>query len=126
MSVERTWGTVGVSQEDSEITEIGLYLEEINKFPRLERREEIDLGGKIKAGRKARARLSRGDLTAEERVELSHQVSSGEEAKEKLIISNLRLVVWKAKKHQGRGVRQTLPILDLCCLADSRKNNSGH
>jgi RNA polymerase primary sigma factor len=49
-------------------------------------------------------------LTAEEEVELAQRIERGDrEAKERMINSNLRLVVSIAKKYQGHG----LPLLDL-------------
>ena len=49
-------------------------------------------------------------LTKEEEVELSKRIEQGDlEAKERMINSNLRLVVANAKKYQG----QDLPLLDL-------------
>jgi RNA polymerase primary sigma factor len=49
-------------------------------------------------------------LTAEEEVELSKRIEEGDaEAKERMINSNLRLVVSLAKRYQG----QDLPLLDL-------------
>ena len=49
-------------------------------------------------------------LTASEEVQLAKRIESGDRAaKERLINSNLRLVVSIAKKHRGRD----LPMLDL-------------
>jgi RNA polymerase primary sigma factor len=62
---------------------ISMYLKEIDKFPLLSREEEIELAEKADKGDK--------------------------QAKEKLIVSNLRFVVSIAKKYQGNGV----PLSDL-------------
>ena len=49
-------------------------------------------------------------LTADEEIELAKRIEDGDlEAREKMIRSNLRLVVSIAKRYQGRG----LPLLDL-------------
>src|SRR3954464_10477438 len=49
-------------------------------------------------------------LTAEEEIELAKRIGGGDaEAKERMINSNLRLVVSLAKRYQG----QDLPLLDL-------------
>ena len=68
---------------NEEMTSLELYLHEIEKFPLLSKEEEKELG----------LRLLDGD----------------EDAKAKLIESNLRLVVFIAKKYRGRGI----PLLDL-------------
>ena len=62
---------------------LGLFLRELRNYPLLSAEEEIDLA----------QRIERGDLAA----------------KEKLVNSNLRLVVSLAKRYQG----QELPLLDL-------------
>lgn len=62
---------------------ISVYLKEIDQIPLLNRDEEVELA----------RRASTGD----------------EEAKEKLIVSNLRFVVSVAKKYQGHGI----PLTDL-------------
>ena len=66
-----------------EMTSLELYLQEIEKFPLLSKEEEKELGLKLLKGDK--------------------------DAKTKLIESNLRLVVFIAKKYRGRGI----PLLDL-------------
>lgn len=63
---------------------VKIYLQQIGRFPLLTKKEEIELGERIK---------KYGCL----------------KSKEKLVISNLRLAVHIAKKYVGRG----LPLLDL-------------
>jgi RNA polymerase primary sigma factor len=62
---------------------MSLFLQEVRRYPLLTREEEIELA----------QRIERGDL----------------EAKERLVNSNLRLVISNARKYQG----QDLPLLDL-------------
>lgn len=66
-----------------EVDLVKIYLKEIRRFPLLSREEEIELA----------QRAERGD----------------QEAKEKLINANLKLVVSIAKNYQGHGI----PLLDL-------------
>lgn len=60
-----------------------LFLNDVGRYPLLTKQEEVDLA----------QRIERGDIAA----------------KERLITSNLRLVVANAKKYQGQG----MPLLDL-------------
>ena len=62
---------------------MSLFLQEVRRFPLLSREEEVELA----------QRIERGDL----------------EAKERLVNSNLRLVISNARKYQGH----ELPLLDL-------------
>ncbi len=62
---------------------MSLFLQEVRRYPLLTRQDEIELA----------ERIERGDL----------------EAKERLVNSNLRLVISNARKYQG----QELPLLDL-------------
>ena len=74
-------------------------------------REEAEHGGGTDALQLFLKEISRFRLlTPREEVELSKRIEQGDRAaKERLINSNLRLVVSIAKKHQGRD----LPMLDL-------------
>ena len=77
----------GVSRDerpsDTHTDLVRLFLNEIGRFPLLTADEEIDLAKRIESG--------------------------DDEARQKMIRSNLRLVVSIAKRYQGRG----LPLLDL-------------
>jgi RNA polymerase primary sigma factor len=87
-----------------------LYLREISRNPLLTAEEEVTLAKQLEAGKAARARIEQGGIDdAAERVQLDLDVQRGEEARQRLIESNLRLVVSVARKYLGRG----LSFLDL-------------
>ncbi len=85
---------------------VHMYLKEIGKVPLLTRDEEVDLAKKAEAGEKATAILrEKGDgLTREELRTLRRKERAGQEARRKLVESNLRLVVSIAKRYVGRGM----------------------
>ena len=94
------------------------YLREIGKVPLLTREDEVELAMAMEAGKEAEQKLENARLSAErgidvitpeERRELEELVRKGKEARERLIVSNLRLVVSIAKRYMNRG----LAFLDL-------------
>ena len=87
-----------------------LYLREISRNPLLTAEEEVELAQALEAGKAAREQLEAG-ITAGDtrRAELDRLIEVGEEARRRLIESNLRLVVSVARKYLGRG----LSFLDL-------------
>lgn len=100
---------------DGSLTEIdtndmvGLYLKQAAEVPLLTQQEEIDLAKAIERGRTSRDELAKGGTPYERREELRKNIEDGTRARERLIISNSRLVISVAKKYIGRGV----PFLDL-------------
>ncbi|HEY3063923.1 MAG TPA: sigma-70 family RNA polymerase sigma factor [Chloroflexota bacterium] len=82
-----------------------MYLGEISRTPLLTADEEVQLAQERDAGREAQARLD----TGEDDPHVHELVRRGEAARQRLIESNLRLVVAVAKKYLGRG----LSFLDL-------------
>jgi RNA polymerase primary sigma factor len=82
------------------------YLKQINKAPLLTAEEERDLGEKVRAVFSASERFAKGEITLadKERVE-----SDGAAARDRMVQSNLRLVVNIAKKYTHRG----MPLGDL-------------
>jgi RNA polymerase primary sigma factor len=88
---------------------VGLYLKQAAEVPLLTPQEEIDLAMAIEQGRFARDELAKGRIAARRRELLRKDVENGWRARERLIISNSRLVISVAKKYIGRGV----PFLDL-------------
>ena len=88
---------------------VGLYLKQAAEVPLLTSEEEILLSKAIERGRVARDELAAGKVPAERQKKLVKHVEDGWLSRERLIISNSRLVISVAKKYIGRGV----PFLDL-------------
>ena len=88
---------------------VGLYLKQAAEVPLLTPEEEVILSKTIERGRAARDELATAKLTNERRTKLVRYVEDGWRSRERLIISNSRLVISVAKKYIGRGV----PFLDL-------------
>jgi RNA polymerase primary sigma factor len=86
-----------------------LYLREISRARLLTAEEEVSLAQQLEAGVAAREALAAGVEDADERARLDEAVALGHEARQRLIESNLRLVVSVARKYLGRG----LSFLDL-------------
>ena len=86
-----------------------LYLREISRARLLTAVEEVTLAQQLEAGKQARAALDGGIADEDERARLEAQFTTGDEARRRLIESNLRLVVSVARKYLGRG----LSFLDL-------------
>jgi RNA polymerase primary sigma factor len=92
---------------------VRIYLREIGRVPLLTAQDEVELAKAIEAGLFAEEKLQgglgqEGDSGAG-RAELALLVAEGMRAKQRLIESNLRLVVSIAKRYIGRG----LVFLDL-------------
>jgi len=87
------------------------YLNEIGAYPLLTKDDEIELARRIEAGREAAEALSAPGAkhTAEQRRALQRAVRAGDEAHERFVTANLRLVVSIAKAYQSSG----MPLLDL-------------
>jgi RNA polymerase primary sigma factor len=79
-----------------------LYLESVGQHDLLTAAEEIELGQQIEEGRQATARLESGPaVPPAEAVALRRAVRRGEEARERFISANLRLVVANARRYAG-------------------------
>ncbi len=88
---------------------VRMYLQQIGQIPLLTGEEEVSLGKRKDAGILAAEKLQDPSLDPQEKARLQMIVDSGEEAKNGLTESNLRLVVSVAKKYTGRG----MSLLDL-------------
>ena len=94
---------------------VRMYLKDIGKIPLLTLEEETELARQVVEGRDAKKRLEeiesndQNTVSAEEYEHLLDIAEASDEAKDKLVNANLRLVVSIAKRYLGRG----LQFLDL-------------
>jgi RNA polymerase sigma factor (sigma-70 family) len=89
---------------------VGVYLHEISRTPLLDAAAEVALAKAVEAGLYAEHLLDEGELPAGvTREELESLVAEGEDAKDRFIRANLRLVVSIARRY----VRSGMPMLDL-------------
>ncbi|HMC03025.1 MAG TPA: sigma-70 family RNA polymerase sigma factor, partial [Cellulomonadaceae bacterium] len=112
-TARRTRTTDGIDGKDA----VGLYLDGIAKTALLSAEEEVELARRIEAGLYAQAILD-GDIINESRgkkparvtrKELEELARIGEEAMNRFVTANLRLVVSVARKYG----RSAMPLLDL-------------
>jgi RNA polymerase primary sigma factor len=86
-----------------------IYLREAAQTPLLTADEEVDLSKRIERCRRAHEEISRGNLSEERRDELQRFIRDGQNARERMIRANARLVISVARRYSGHG----LPITDL-------------
>ena len=101
----------GARRDGGDLDLVRAYLTGLGAHRLLTREDEAHLGAIIAAGVDARARLADPDagLTPSERARLRRAVRAGDDATERFVCANLRLVVSIAKKYQASGV----DLLDL-------------
>ncbi|MFC4337421.1 sigma-70 family RNA polymerase sigma factor [Salininema proteolyticum] len=89
---------------------IRTYLDAISRIPLLTAEQEVELARRIAAGEEARNRLAEADVPSADKAGLLRAADRGVEAKNRMVQSNLRLVVSIAKKYAATGA---LPLMDL-------------
>lgn len=82
---------------------VKMYLKEIGQIPLLNPKEEPIIAKRIQEGVEAKEKMQETQ-DIEEKKKLASIIADGDEAKQLLISSNLRLVVSIAKKYVGRGM----------------------
>ena len=92
------------------VDQVGDYLRHIGRLPLLTAAEEADIARRIEVGLFAEEKLATETIADKQLVrELKWLVRDGQRAKERMITSNLRLVVSIAKRYSQRG----LPFMDV-------------
>jgi RNA polymerase primary sigma factor len=90
--------------------DVRLYLETAAQEPLLTKEQEVDLAQTIERGKEAEERLDRGRLRSPRSIARAREdVRRAQDARQRFILANLRLVVSVARKYQGHG----LSLLDL-------------
>jgi RNA polymerase sigma factor (sigma-70 family) len=96
--------------ESADTDSLRLYLKDVARYPLLSKEEEVRLAQAIEAGRVVGEQDYRKTiLTSEERIALRTIEIQAAKARQIFVSSNLRLVVFIAKRYQSSGV----PLLDL-------------
>lgn len=106
--VEDTYGSEDLPDEGEEDA-FKIYMCEIAAHRLLTAEEEIQFAKEYEEGINAESELSQVYLVEEERLRLEEIVTTGQAARRRMIESNLRLVVYVARKYKWRG----LLLLDL-------------
>ncbi|HLF26972.1 MAG TPA: sigma-70 family RNA polymerase sigma factor [Anaerolineae bacterium] len=85
------------------------YLKDVRPIRLLTADEEKVLGGRVQAGREARQRIKRSNLSSASVGRLQMQIRDADRARDELVMHNMRLVISVARQYQNRG----LPLSDL-------------
>jgi len=99
-------------RRDTDLVEdlVRQYLKEIGEYQLLTAADEVELAKVMEAGLRASDELGgAASFTPSQRRSLEAERAAGQQAKQRFIQSNLRLVVSIAKRYQSSG----LPLLDL-------------
>jgi len=111
MAEESITTAASTERESESFSEaLPLYLQEIGRVPLLTGAAEVDLAKAIEAGMEAATLLADGKHRSPEDLELlADLIERGNEARRRLVESNLRLVVSVARRYMNRGI----PLGDL-------------
>ena len=85
------------------------YLKDVRPYRLLTADEEKVLGRQLRAGREARRKMHRSGLTPAQIEHLHARIQAADQARDELIIHNMRLVISVARRYQNRG----MPLSDL-------------
>lgn len=99
--------TTSAKRSSSDVLEH--YLKDVRPYRLLTADDEKELGNRLQAGREAREQLKRNGVTPVRLGQLQAKTQAAEEARDELVIHNMRLVISVARRYQNRG----LPLSDL-------------
>jgi len=85
------------------------YLKDVRPIRLLTPDEERQLGDRVQAGRAARSRMKRRNLSPASVEALQRKIHEADKARDELVIHNMRLVISVARRYQNCG----LPLSDL-------------
>jgi len=89
-------------RESGSVDDVTYYLNRIARHDLLTAEDEVELAQTIEAGREAQRRLEEKEFSGRaEKVKLQREVRLGEEARNRFLNSNLRLVVAHARKFRS-------------------------
>ena len=98
------------SDQSAVADDVRLYLEVAAREPLLTKEQEVELAMAIERGKEAEEKMRLGRFrSAKSQQRAREQILEGEQARQRFILANLRLVVSVARKYQGQG----LSLLDL-------------
>ena len=98
-------GEVAERESESFSEALPLYLQEIGRVPLLTGAAEVELARAIEAGNEAADKLQDGvHRSADDLERLADILDRGNEARRRLVESNLRLVVSVARRYMNRGI----------------------
>ena len=87
------------------LSNLDIYMQEMTRYPLLDAEEEIRLAEQYQRGRSAKRKLEQDSACDNRsRQELQKTVALGEQARQRLIRCNLRLVISLVKKYAGLGL----------------------
>ena len=100
----QAWRQAPRPQELEDADAIGAYFQQIGTVRLLNAEEEVALAERIAAGRRAARLLEQPCHDADARRELEAECAAGEQARQRMVEANLRLVAAIAARYQGRGL----------------------
>jgi RNA polymerase primary sigma factor len=107
--VSEMWGSAGFFDALASDDLTGLFFDEVGHSGLLTRADEVALAKRMESADLAREELDTEGLSDDRRAELVACVEDGRLARDRLVRSNIRLVISVAKRYLNRGV----PFLDL-------------